>query len=517
MRQALRHIGVARTARYAVSVAAAAGCVLAAGPAAAQTAGTGTISGRVISDTGGLGGTGTVQLFSADCILQLSSLVRPGGIYSVPDVQPGDYKLSFRVGGRTQWAHQKLNCADADTFAVVADQNTVVDEVLLPLGTLSVSVTDASTGQPVDAVCGDLVGTSARHACADHGVLTFTNGDPTPLELTLEATDGLHQTKVVTGIEVPLASHRDLAVAMVPTSAVTATVTDRQTGQPVPFVCVIAVTLRFGALKQDACHAASDSTGNVLIGQLPADTYTLLVVPHDGHGMQWVGVSGGTGDQYRARQLSTTVGRSLAAGTILLDPAASIGGSLFDAVTGELIRDGNACASVLPMGEDFGVGGRACVDADGHYLLDGVGPYAWPVEFGDIGFVARYARQWSGDAGNRMDARKVLAAVAQPTTLNARLLASGRVTGWVLDATGAAHQDSVFVTAYDAVTGDFAAETEALFGTYALVGVGNQTIRISYRVPLGPLLWYRHAAAFCSADPVRAHAGRTRAGVDLVL
>jgi hypothetical protein len=76
-------------------------------------------------------------------------LTDSNGVYSVP-VFPGSYQISFQrdPSNLTQWAHGLTSPVNAPFFPVASGATAVVDEQLLPTGTLAGHLND-SNGQPV--------------------------------------------------------------------------------------------------------------------------------------------------------------------------------------------------------------------------------------------------------------------------------------------------------------------------------------------------------------------------------
>ena len=107
----------------------------------------GTITGHVTT-ADGLPAAG-VEVFATSSFTSRIAATDANGNYSVT-VFPGAYKMSFEIGpgGLTQWAHQQRSAATAATFDVASGGTTVVDEQLLPTGTLAGHLVD-SNGQPV--------------------------------------------------------------------------------------------------------------------------------------------------------------------------------------------------------------------------------------------------------------------------------------------------------------------------------------------------------------------------------
>lgn len=175
----------------------------------------------------------------------------------------------------------------------------------------------------------------------------------------------------------------------------------------------------------------------------------------------------------------------------------------------------SACASVVPANFPSG----ACADFDGHYTLDGLGPYDWPVEFSEShGLDADYAWQWSGNAADRASAELVPVRSGQTTTVDGSLERAGMVTGQVLNPDGTGLLDNATVQAFNTTTGDAAGPwTFSLWGgPYTLSGMDSQRIKIEYFVTQQHR-WYLDERTFEDATPVHVVRGHTVSGVDLVL
>jgi hypothetical protein len=119
----------------------------AAAPAFADET-TGTVAGH-LTDAGQPYSDALVALITLDWTQFGNVVPDADGAYTFTDVPPGDYKLVISHNmGLQQWYHQKFDFGSADTFTVVAGQETVVDEEVFPHGSLSGTITD-SDGNPV--------------------------------------------------------------------------------------------------------------------------------------------------------------------------------------------------------------------------------------------------------------------------------------------------------------------------------------------------------------------------------
>ncbi|MCI0686282.1 MAG: hypothetical protein L0Y54_03445 [Sporichthyaceae bacterium] len=309
-------------------------------------------------------------------------------------------------------------------------------------------------------------------------------------------------------MHVELTQTTEIAVELDPAAAITATVIERDTQVPNVFACVMALPLRVGGIGQNDCTHRTDNDGNVLIGELEPGTYTLLVVPNFGYGMQWVGESGGTGSQYDAVRLDLVNGQSVAMGQIEVDPAVTITGHIRDAKTNQIAF---ACGSVLPVsGSSFNpaLGGIGCsgTAADGlGYEITDVGPYDWPVEFVDTSNGAPYAWVWSGGAADRLAADLIPAREGQPGIADIRLKPGGRLMGTVRDETGASYDDFVDIHPFNTRTGDYAGQVgSGVFGSYEMpFTLTSQDVKLQLLTVGRPVSWYDFESSFETADVVR--------------
>lgn len=477
---------------------------------------TGAISGKITTADGAPARFASVSLTDAETgIGQGYVFTEFDGTYIHPNLRPGIYKLQINNNNHYQWVHQKLTYEEGDIFAVTAGTTTVVDETLLPGAVLNVKLIDDRSAQPVSSAC---VAVSIDEKCdqAD-GLFTFTDLPGGDHDVTVNAPDGLHRGafKLVTTI---LGQTTDITIRLTPSAAITTEVRDRATGTPVQGVCVIALPHFFGAVGYEDCKYRSDAEGKVVVGELDSDTYSLLAVPSLDYGIQWVGDSGGTGSQYRSQQLTAVVGSTTQASQVRLDRAGTVTGTITDADTGEPIRYGNACASILPLRSgQSGVGGASCTTPEGTFELRGLGPYAWPIQYMATLYPKYYAWEWSGRAADRRSAKPVKVSVGQSTIANAALRSGGTLTGRNLEKDGTPYFGFVDLWSYNAHTGDAAGPVESGYaGTYSLHGFASQQVKIKFWAEGHGFRWYPDAASFQEADPVRVTQGRDRT-LDIIL
>jgi hypothetical protein len=467
---------------------------LTAAPAYAEEATTGAITGHVATEKPG---SVTVNLFTTEGASGGQVLTDAAGNFRFDDVPTGTYKIQYGFLGRYQWSHEKLGYSSADVVEVTSGQTTTVpDETMLLPGVVEVVATDATTGAPVDAICAGVQEYSLQCG-ATGGHLRLENLESDTYTLHVRSSDGLHARQDVKGVKVVLGQTTRVEVSLRATTAVTTTVVDRATGEPVPYTCVAVLPVVFGALDGQTCQwdvNYTDEQGRVTVGELAPGDYTVLVLPADDvHGIQWVGRNGGVGRQQDALRVKGEGGRLSTVPTVRLDPAARVTGTIRDAGTGEPL--GNGCAAVLPTRQGSFVPGVGpfCASSDGVYTVPGLGPYDWPLKFSHFyDYVEPYVAEWSGGAADRKAAKPVRAGIDQPGVADVSLTRTGARLG--VSATsqdGQPYNGWLAGDIYNATTGDLVKEFSFTYGPRLVEGLADQSVKIRY-VPDRPWSggWY---------------------------
>jgi hypothetical protein len=493
--------------RAAAAVAAGLLAVTAFGPGVAQAAepDTGVVTGRLAKSGAG---TATVNLFTTAGASAGQVTSDADGRYTFPAVTPGSYKVQFGFGGRWQWAYQQLGFTRAAVVEVASGGTAVVDDTMLDPGRVEIVATDAVTGAPVNEICASQWEHIETDCGATGGVLKLSNLSDGTYTLYLTSSDGLHARTTLEDVTVAFGKVTRIEVALTPTSAITTTVRDRATGEPVADVCVAALPLVFGAIDDDTCDWSrnyTDEQGRVTLEELTPGEYTLIAAPmrNDALGLQWVGKKGGTGSQYKALRINAGAGALSTVPDVLLDPAASITGTIRDAETGEPMVNG--CAAILPTKQGSSGFGTNCTmwDSEGRYTLSGLGPYDWPVQYSYFyDYNEPYAAYWSGGAADRKAATPIKAGVEQSTVADATLQKLGvGLTFTTRTPDGQPYGRQLEAEVYNARTGDY---VKSLSYAASLDGLVAQPTRIKYWT-YDPyrLAWYG-GTNFATADNVRA-------------
>lgn len=107
----------------------------------------GSLGGHITTSTGAEAPGARVELTQLNGSPVSNSVADEHGAYAFAYVPAGSFKLSVaatQYGAPRQWAHQRRTSAAADPVVVAVGPRTVLDEALLPLGTITGRYTDAA-------------------------------------------------------------------------------------------------------------------------------------------------------------------------------------------------------------------------------------------------------------------------------------------------------------------------------------------------------------------------------------
>ncbi|WP_345432587.1 hypothetical protein [Actinoallomurus vinaceus] len=480
-----------------------------ASPAKADT--TGTIVVSVNNSSGAPDQDPQVDLLFPNGVGYASSSAL-GGTHTFTGVTPGSYVLRVSDGdGRvTQFYHQKLTLQQADQISVAAGQTTTINETMLAGGVIQAHLTDSTTGAPVNNVCATLNNDSATQVCGlTNGLVQFTDLGQGTDSIQITPTDGLHMPYSINDIAVQLGQTTSLNAKIDPAAAVTGTVVDRATGQPVDLACVSIVNRQLPVFGSD-CESDEPTSmysgtingtpsGSVQLGQIPAGTYSLFVDPlFLGYGIQWVGANGGTGSQYTALQIHAEPGTVTNIGKILLDRPGSLSGVVHAGDASTPPPANQTSVSTFPLDS-------ATVSADGTYTLSGLGPYAWPVKITDGS--GTYASVWAGGSDRKSAELYPVTAGQSAPGPNVVLPQGGQLQGQVQDQNGQPVQGGTDVKLFNAQTGDQIGDSSQTSANYSFTGLATQDIKIEFWVSGHGWTWYRQASSWQDATVVHVTKG----------
>jgi protocatechuate 3,4-dioxygenase beta subunit len=384
----------------------------------------GVFTGRVTT-ADGLGASG-VEVTAFNQFGAQFTITDASGQYRIP-VFPGTYKLSFErsPGSLTQWAHGQKNQSSAASFTVGSGDTTVVDEQLLPTGTLAGRLLDAN-GQPVSFASVFIFDTKGNQA----GFANVSNGNwQTPVYpgtykvefgLFFPVTGSQWATGKTTQASadtftVQVGQTTRVDDALLPAGTVTLTVLDSTTGAPVSYCASIG-----------ASFACSDSNGTATSQPLLPGPVQVFVGPNDNHLPLQATVTVVSGQ-------NTTL-------ALTADPAASITTTVRDSASGAPLR--NICVSAISAGAPSGASGGpgGCTNSDGQITMSGLRAGSYNVfAFSNDGV---HGHQWVGPTGGtglKQNARVTTLTSGQAATIpDIKMDKAGILTGVIRDkATGA--------------------------------------------------------------------------------
>ena len=422
------------------------------------------------------------------------------GTYSLK-AAPGGYEVRIAMpSGLVDYVPGQSTPAGAQTYQVLDGQSTTVNEQLSQSGNVQISLVDRITGAPVSDGCVSMpafgnVAAVCNHADGRYTFVavplgqqtvnvsgTWTHWSPSPVSITVAAGFG------------------DYPVRLDPAAAVQTVVQAADDPTLHPEFCAQPVYPTTSLLNWTARLACSDPTTGVLtLGPLPAVPTQLFAMPADAfdtshafnpvYGAQWVGASGGTGDQRQALTISATTGTVTAVPPIRVDHAGSISG-----VASDPYGDVTTGVYISPVAPQVGLSYRSdsglavYLSLGSTYTLTGLGPYAWPVDFANYDRGA-YAEQWSGGAPNRYAATPVQVNPGQTSTANATLVWANGVTG-VFNNPPRAPANNAWVMATNAKTGDWTGLEYVYGNKFDIAGLSSDPVRLTYQPGNGVVYEY---------------------------
>ena len=456
----------------------------------ARAAATGVIEGG-ITDQAGQPADATVTLRSTDdnVVRTVYTWDFPDGRYRFEGLEPGRYQIELydNYYGR-QWIPGKESRGYSKVFVVTEGATVTADDQWLPFGTIRVRVTDAETGKAVPRPCVyvDTV-PQDRQGCGTKGVVELTDVPPGDWEITVTGYPS-HFPEEPKYVSVERSETTRVKSSLVPGAALTTRIVDAETGDPVSSVCVHTVDPVWSG---QSARMGQDCTGDDGVLELgpfaEATTFNLYAyqprspwtTPDKFYGAQWVGTSGGTGDQREALKVRLTEKRLRTIPDIRMDAPGTITGTITDAATEQPVA--GVCA--YPFAFHPGQGhlfGKQCSNVQGTYVIENLGPYEWPVEFTPT-LNTGYAWQWSGNAPNRFAATYTQVTAGAGATVDGNLVRAGAFAGKVTHDGQPVR--SAYVTAYNRATRDPAGPSWDYSddaGAYHLSGYRDQQLWVYY-------------------------------------
>ena len=370
--------------------------------------------------------------------------VGPDGDWSA-SVLPGTYTVSFATALGTQWAFGKSSQAAADQIVVGSESTVEVNDVLRAPGSATFTATDNKTGAAITNFC---VNHSSGGSCTTTGSLTVS-ALPGEFRAFVIAEDA--QSYIPQEVIVNVASGQDtpVAVRLVKAATLTTVIKDAETGAPVVGACLHMVQT-LNPITLTSQRTCSGPDGTLTVNGIRPGVYNGFVSVHDGlHGMQWVGLTRGTGAQATARLILLGEGKDATLPAIKLDRAGTLTGHVRDQATGNPLEFAFVGTASFSSGLGDAPPGAANTDAQGEYTIRDLGPYKWTFFFRRFG----YASVFTGGTGDRFLSTGAKINVGQTTTYDQNMKVGTTLTG-VVRLTDGTSPEFARVTMVHALSGD---------------------------------------------------------------
>ena len=459
---------------------------------------TGTVSGRLVDADGNpVAGAGVNLENTTNFFFGQTD---ENGAYQVLGF-PGTYRLSFSTQWGQQWARGKSTAAEGDLITVVANETVVIDETLARTGSITVRARDAATRQPITDFC---LFTSIDSPCAEDGVANLPAVLPGRHHITVMPNDDRYRVVDVSPVVVRSGENTAVVADLDKWARITTSVVDAATGAPVDGACVEPVMPLSPTRLGNGTRFCTEADGSLTMPFIEPGVQNLFVWAPFGseYGHQWLGSTGGTGAQAKARLLTLRSGQSITLPPIRLDKAGTISGKITDRATGAPLKD--AVVGLSSMSGGAGpTQSHVFTDVQGRYTIENLGPYSWTIFSGRFG----YASEFSGGTPNRFLATGVKVTVGQTSMHDVGLRKGTRLTGTV--RTSQDEPVGLFgarITVIHALTGDeIGVNDTAADSTYEVRLLGPQIVKLRYDASVIGVHYrgfHRNAATLAAATPV---------------
>ncbi len=272
-----------------------------------------------------------------------------------------------------------------------------------------------------------------------------------PGEFRVFTTVGEDQSYIPQEVIVNVTSGQDtpVTVSLVKAATLTTVIKDAATGAPVVGACLHLVET-LNPITLTSQRTCSGPDGTLTVKGIRPGVYNGFVSVHDGlHGMQWVGLTRGTGAQATARLIPLGEGVTATLPAIKLDKAGTLTGTIRDQATGNPLEFAFVGTASFSSGLGDAPPGAANTDTEGRYTIEDLGPYNWTMFFRRFG----YASVFTGGTGDRFLSTGVKINVGQTTTYDLNMKPGTTLTGSVRFADGSS-PTFVRVTMVHALSGD---------------------------------------------------------------
>ena len=505
-----------------------------------QTSTTGDISGTVTDAASGAG-------LSGICVVagSTSATTGTGGTYTISGLAAGSYIVTFEDGcGNTstyavQYYPGMALITGAASVSVAAGATTTgIDAALQPGGTITGTVTDASSGAAVAGICVSIpAGESASTGTSGtYSIVGVPLGGTTVAFNTCPGPTDTYQTQgypnvTLTSAEVPVVlstggqTISGINDALAQQGAISGTVTDASTGTGISGICVIAAPDQPGGTVGNVSPllAVTASNGTYTISGLDAGSYQVTFTQYSP--LTTCGSTGGYASQYYpgvylasgVRSVQVAAGTTVSGINASMVAAGSISGTVSPATAG-------VCVTAQPTAGAPSVAGysvSATTGTNGSYDISLLPPGSYEVSFSaGCGYSGpMVTTYYNGALGPGTATPIQLAAGQNVTGIDDTLSAGGSISGTVTASGSGLSGICVDAFASDGQSG-FA--TTGSGGTYTMAGLGAGSYIVDFYSGCGGTgnyasQYYSGATSEASATPVTVTDGQTTANINATL
>jgi carboxypeptidase family protein len=379
-------------------------------------------------------------------------------------VGPGEYKVHFSGYPVSQWAFGAADEGAAAVLSVTAGETTAVDDHLLPVTTVSGTVTDTK-GRPLENICASLVnpddftpwdsfGQSCTGPDGRYEVVPWGAAPAATVWFQDFSEVAVYAAEFAGGAyDVPGAQRIDLSggdVVVDATLAVGGVITGKAVTERKPNgiagVCPSAYAGHTGDQLWGAGTTCSGANGVYRLTALPPGDTAVLLQPNFRSGVsdEWYQDA----DSQATAKLAKV---SLGATTTLKSNKFVPGGTLTGVVTdtsGQPVVGAYVYLEGRYPGRAGPGEGRfvAQTDAAGRYTM--IAPAGTYTPFVDAPYEAGLAPEWSGNAVTRATAAPVVVRDYRTSTFDAALVPASHITGTVVNADGSAPSPETYIAGY---------------------------------------------------------------------
>lgn len=463
--------------------------------------------------------TGFDGLFGGDAVTTRS------GSYEVANFAPGDYAVAFFSGclgpsnvAALQWFKGRPSEETAGMVDARAGTDPGIDAVVSRGGGIAGTVT-GTTAQAVEFGCVTAVNRRTGQPSGSQSLIggSYTISSLAPGNYTVIATDcdaGGNLAQSVYQRPVTVRAGRTtgkIALKLPPGGVVTGRITTARNGRAVPNACVEATPVSAALAGLGIGNGALTSgSGTYRLNALRTGSYRIETFPN----------CTGTAVNLRTVTLRRSVRVTQGKVTAGVNAALAAGGSIAGQVSGPgAAAVPGACVAAHPI--PGGPAETALTDADGKYVVPGLTPGRYKVEFGNPscsdGETGLGTQWYNGAAGGGSATVITVTAGRTVNAVNASLPADGTITGSVT-GTSMSPLGGVCVSAVPLAKGEPASLTVSVRGAYTLADLLPGRYRVEFQAGCGQVgvktQWWQGAASRAAAKIITVIAGGTVSGID---